>query len=162
VLTALGSAWYHLEPNDATLVWDRLPIALGFSGLIAGVLADRAPHWSPALTPAFAVTACGTVLYWAASGNLLPYLLVQAVFIGVALAATATVASVYTHARWIYPAAALYALALVAERYDHALQQALGGIISGHTLKHLIAAAAIAVIYAMLRQRSRASLRQSP
>src|SRR5512136_726729 len=33
LLTSFGSAWYHLDPRDATLVWDRLPIALGFAGL---------------------------------------------------------------------------------------------------------------------------------
>jgi hypothetical protein len=152
-LTAFGSAWYHLDPNDATLIWDRLPIALGFSGLVAGVLADRAPGWASALTAALAVTACGTVLYWATSGNLLPYLAMQAVYVGVALAATTTVASRYTHARWIYGAAALYVLALAAERYDHELHTALAGAVSGHTVKHLIAAAAIAVVYAMLRLR---------
>lgn len=155
-LTAFGSAWYHLDPSDATLVWDRLPIALGFSGLVAGVLADRAPGWAPALTAAFAVTGCGSVLYWAASGNLLPYLAMQAVFVAVALAATAMVRSPYTGARWIYGAAALYALALAAERFDHPLHAVLAGVVSGHTLKHLIAATAITAVYAMLRQRARA------
>jgi uncharacterized membrane protein YfcA len=101
------------------------------------------------------------VLYWSASGNLLPYLAMQAVFVGVALAATAGVASRYTHARWIYAAAALYALALAAERFDHELHAALAGIVSGHTLKHLIAAVAIAVVYAMLRRRRLANGRDS-
>ena len=41
VLTAFGSAWYHAQPSDATLVWDRLPMALGFAGLVAGTLTDR-------------------------------------------------------------------------------------------------------------------------
>src|SRR5262245_34834311 len=35
-LTGLGSAFYHLAPSDPTLVWDRLPMALAFSGLVAG------------------------------------------------------------------------------------------------------------------------------
>jgi hypothetical protein len=25
--TAFGSAYYHLKPNDARLVWDRLPVS---------------------------------------------------------------------------------------------------------------------------------------
>jgi hypothetical protein len=28
-LTGFGSAYYHLEPSDQTLFWDRLPIAIG-------------------------------------------------------------------------------------------------------------------------------------
>ena len=39
-LTALGSTWYHLAPDNARLVWDRLPIALACAGLLAGVLGD--------------------------------------------------------------------------------------------------------------------------
>jgi hypothetical protein len=39
-LTALGSTWYHLAPDNARLVWDRLPIALACGGLLAGVLGD--------------------------------------------------------------------------------------------------------------------------
>ena len=31
-LTGFGSAYYHLEPNDQTLFWDRLPMAIGFKG----------------------------------------------------------------------------------------------------------------------------------
>src|SRR6185369_539558 len=30
VLTAFGSAWYHANPNDVTLIWDRLPIGIAF------------------------------------------------------------------------------------------------------------------------------------
>src|SRR5262249_17247036 len=28
-LTSLGSAWYHLAPSNASLVWDRLPMSVG-------------------------------------------------------------------------------------------------------------------------------------
>ncbi len=34
-LTAAGSAFYHLQPDNATLVWDRLPMTLAFMGLVA-------------------------------------------------------------------------------------------------------------------------------
>jgi hypothetical protein len=50
-LTALGSAAYHLDPTDATLVWDRLPMALCFAGLVAGTpgRAGCCPvRWRPA------------------------------------------------------------------------------------------------------------------
>ncbi|MGZ9059858.1 MAG: hypothetical protein ACXW14_11520 [Burkholderiaceae bacterium] len=153
VLTAFGSAWYHAQPNDATLVWDRLPIALGFAGLVAGTLKDRAPQRISQWLLAFATVGAGTVLHWHVSGNLVPYLVMQVGFILTALIATAWIGSRYTLANRVYVAAALYAVAMICERLDHQLYELLGGWISGHTLKHLFACAAIAVIYSMLRER---------
>ena len=41
LLTAFGSAYYHWAPDNARLLWDRLPMAMGFMGLLAAVLAER-------------------------------------------------------------------------------------------------------------------------
>ena len=130
LLTAFGSAWYHAQPSDATLLWDRLPMALGFAGLVAG-----------------------TVVYWHVSGNLMPYLVMQVGFIASALIATAFMPSRYTHANRVYAAAGLYVIAVIFERLDHQVYALLGGWISGHTLKHLVACTAIAIVYSMLRKR---------
>ncbi len=153
LLTAFGSAWYHAQPSDTTLVWDRLPMALGFAGLVAGTLADRDPHRSPWWLLAFAIVGAGTVLYWHMSTNLVPYLVMQAGFIAAALIATAWIPSRFTLANRIYAAASLYGLALIFERLDHPVHALLGEGISGHTLKHLVACAAIVIIYSMLRKR---------
>lgn len=40
VLTAAGSCVYHLSPNNARLIWDRVPIALACAGLLAAVRAE--------------------------------------------------------------------------------------------------------------------------
>lgn len=152
-LTAFGSSWYHAQPNDATLVWDRLPMALAFAGLVAGTLTDRAPQRALQLLLAFAAVGAGTVLYWHSTANLLPYLLMQVGFIGAALVATAYIPSGYSHTNRIYAAASLYAVAMIFDRLDHQVHAFLGGWVSGHTLKHLFACAAIVVVYAMLRAR---------
>ena len=153
VLTAFGSAWYHAQPNDATLLWDRLPMAFGFAGLVAGTLTDRAPQRSLQWLFAFAAVGAGTVLFWHVSGNLLPYLVMQVGFIATALIATAWIAPRYTQANRVYAAAGLYAVAIVFERLDHQVYALLGGWISGHTLKHLAACAGIVTVYSMLRKR---------
>ena len=153
VLTALGSAWYHAQPNDSTLVWDRLPMALGFAGLVAGTLTDREPRWIWQWLFAFAVVGAGTVLYWHVRENLAPYLVMQVGFIAAALIATAFIPSRYSHANRVYAAAGLYAVAAIFERLDHQVYALLGGWISGHTLKHFAACAAILVVYTMLRKR---------
>jgi hypothetical protein len=153
LLTTFGSAWYHLHPGDATLVWDRLPMALGFAGLVAGTLGDRAPRRAALLTLLFAISGAGTVLYWHATANLVAYLTMQAFFILAALIATAWIPSRYTLVKRVYWAAGAYAVALILERLDHLVFQWTGGLISGHTLKHLTAGAAVLIVYRMLRDR---------
>ena len=39
-LVSVGSAWYHWDPANATLVWDRLPMTVGFMGLFVALLAE--------------------------------------------------------------------------------------------------------------------------
>ena len=153
VLTAFGSAWYHAQPNDATLLWDRLPMAFGFAGLVAGTLMDRAPQRTFQWLLGFATVGAGTVLYWHASGNLVPYLVMQVSFIAATLVATAWIKPLYTHGKRIYAATGLYLAAVIFERLDHQVYGILGEWVSGHTLKHLFACAAIAVVLSMLRAR---------
>jgi hypothetical protein len=155
--TGFGSAYYHLDPNDTTLVWDRLPMALGFAGLVAGTLADRALRLTWLLLAVLVGVGTGVVVYWAVRGNLAPYIVMQAGFIVVAIAATALIRSPYSHAGVLYAAVALYAAAIVCERLDHPINAALGSVVSGHTLKHLFAAAGGYAIYRMLVMRQPAT-----
>ena len=36
-IISAGSAWYHLNPNNDALVWDRLPMTIAFMGLLAAL-----------------------------------------------------------------------------------------------------------------------------
>src|SRR5436309_3569971 len=40
-LTGIGSAYYHSDPNNDTLLWDRLPLAMAFMALFAIILGER-------------------------------------------------------------------------------------------------------------------------
>src|SRR6478609_12166063 len=40
-LTGFGSSYYHLDPNDDTLFWDRLPMTLCFAAILAAVVEER-------------------------------------------------------------------------------------------------------------------------
>jgi len=40
-LTFLGSSYYHLQPTNFRLMWDRLPMTLGFMGILCGTIAER-------------------------------------------------------------------------------------------------------------------------
>ena len=41
LLTALGSGYYHLAPDNESLFWDRLPMTIAFMGLVSSQIADR-------------------------------------------------------------------------------------------------------------------------
>src|SRR5258708_18985684 len=40
-LTGFGSSYYHLDPNDSTLVWDRLPMIIWFAAILSAVVEER-------------------------------------------------------------------------------------------------------------------------
>jgi hypothetical protein len=63
-LTAFGSTWYHLAPDNASLVWDRLPIALACGGLLAGVRGDVLRRDSRDLATWLALVAMVSVGWW--------------------------------------------------------------------------------------------------
>ncbi|HSC81192.1 MAG TPA: hypothetical protein VLC08_12615 [Chitinolyticbacter sp.] len=140
LLTAVGSSYYHLAPDDARLLWDRLPIALACAGLLAGVHAQACASRQLIELSTLAVLA---VLWWHCTGDLRPYLALQ-------LAPLVLIPLWQWYAprrdRLVYAAAiALYVLAKLAELADHAILNA-SAVVSGHTLKHLLAAGAALVI----------------
>jgi hypothetical protein len=67
-LTAAGSVVYHLDPRNATLVVDRLPMALTFGAFFALLLGDRLGDGvgRRAFVPSV-VLAVGSVAAWAAT-----------------------------------------------------------------------------------------------
>jgi hypothetical protein len=159
-LTSFGSAWYHLAPDNTRLVWDRLPMTLGFAGLVSAALAERFELriGLRALWPLLG-TGAGTVLLWYASerlgqGNLIPYAAYQGWSILVIVLLIALYpARRYSHGYLLVWAAAWYALAKACETADLAVFRATGGLVSGHTVKHLLAAGAVFAIVRMLRLR---------
>jgi predicted membrane channel-forming protein YqfA (hemolysin III family) len=135
-LTAAGSTWYHLAPDNARLVWDRLPIALACGALIASAL----PRQRLAL-PMLLMGAVLSVCWWVASGDLRPYLLLQLASLVLIPVLQWQQGAPVAQRRAFGLAVLLYVLAKLCEVGDHTLFEALG-VVSGHTLKHLLAALA--------------------
>jgi len=153
-LTGLGSAYYHLAPNDARMVWDRLPIAVAFMALLSAVISERvnAKTGIGLLFPLVALGAA-SVLYWAAFDDLRAYALLQYGAIAAIVALCVGFRSRYTRGADLFVAVAIYAAAKGAEVLD-AWIYGLGELVSGHTLKHLIAALAVWWLLRMLQLRS--------
>jgi hypothetical protein len=159
VLTAAGSAYYHLAPDNARLVWDRLPIALACAGLLAGVCAENNRNVNGGrLAMALALAAAASVAWWRfteqrGSGDLRPYLLLQALTFFLIPMWQVIHRAPRRDIVAFGCAIGFYALAKVAEINDRELLTALH--LSGHTLKHLLATAATAVIVGLLVSRVR-------
>lgn len=151
---APGSAYYHLAPEDTRLVWDRLPMSIAFMSLLAAVIAERVSRDLGArlLWPlvVFGVVSVG---YWALFDDLRLYGLVQFGSIAVLLALILRRPSRYTRGRMLLAVLALYAIAKVCELYDPAIYR-LGEWVSGHTLKHLVAALAAYLVLLQLQLRN--------
>ncbi|HUF20796.1 MAG TPA: hypothetical protein VMP00_08570, partial [Burkholderiales bacterium] len=157
-LTCFGSIYYHLHPDNLRLAWDRLPMAIGFTAFVAAMIAERIDVRAGArLLLPLVLLGMGSVWYWQWSmargaENLLPYLIVQGWSLLAALLMLAMFPPRYSHGRLIVLGFALYAAALAAEYLDRTIFS-VGGILSGHTLKHLLAASAVYQLYRMLRDR---------
>ncbi len=153
-LVSAGSAYYHWSPSNSTLVWDRLPMSIGFMGLFCA-LAGEYVHERlgrrlllPAVLLGFA-----SVVYWQQVGDLRLYLWVQLLPLLSIPAVIVLFERRFSH-RWLLLAAlAWYALAKVTETYDAAIFRSTGEAISGHSIKHLLAAAGCYSLLWMLRAR---------
>ncbi|HEX4945024.1 MAG TPA: hypothetical protein VFV55_11770 [Usitatibacteraceae bacterium] len=164
VLTGLGSAWYHLLPDNGRLVWDRIPIALACAGLLAAVHADtHSPGQHAAIPVALVAAAFASVWWWSHTGvdgpgDLRPYLLLQVLPLLLIPVWQALYGARREERLAFGIAIALYVGAKAAELGDHAIFDATG-FLSGHTLKHLLATAAGAVVAADYRRRAAEAMR---
>jgi hypothetical protein len=158
LLTAIGSGYYHLAPDNETLFWDRLPMTIAFMSLVASQVVDRIHVRAGLLllVPMLLVGA-GSVIYWLATeragvGNVMPYGILQGYSIVILILIERFHDSRYTRGRDIYLVFAAYVLAKLLETFDRQFL-ALGHMVSGHTLKHLAAGAAGFLVCRMLLRR---------
>ena len=154
LLVAFGSAYYHWTPNNATLVWDRLPMTIAFMALFAALVAEHVrPEIERTLLRVAIAIGIISVGWWHYTGDLRPYAWVQlAPFLAIVFMLIAFPAR-YTHRGYLLWGLVIYGLAKVAEFGDTAIFSATAHVISGHTLKHLLAALAPYCVYLMLRKR---------
>ncbi|MBL8498374.1 alkaline phytoceramidase [Nitrosomonas sp. JL21] len=158
-MVTFGSIGYHLAPDNDRLVWDRLPIVIALTALLSATLVERidrtAGLWA---LPIMAILAALSAGYWywtelQGKGNLNFYIVTQFYSITIILWISSQFPSRYSHANDIYLVIALYGVAKVAEMLDKSIFVWTQGYVSGHTLKHLIAAYAVYRIVQMLQQR---------
>ena len=160
-LASAGSAYYHLAPDHARVVWDRLPMTVGFMALLTALLAERVSRrLARTVFVPLLVAGALSVVYWYWSelqqaGDLRPYLVVQ---FG-SLAMVGLILALYRApgpgTAYLVAGLAAYAAAKGLELADGVIFTASGQTVSGHTLKHLVAAAGVGCLVVMLRTRAR-------
>lgn len=164
LLTAAGSTWYHLQPDNARLIWDRLPIALACAGLADAVASHvLSARGARVLRVGLLLAAPASVLWWAMTRDLAPYAFVQllpVVLVPVALLLAPALRA--DTGPWLL-ALVGYIAAKIFERADQQIFEGLRGLVSGHTLKHLAAAGAgLCVVWIVRRHLLRAGAAAAP
>jgi len=155
IFTGIGSIWFHLNPTNGTLFWDRLPMAVVFMALTAALVAEYlGRRLQKILFYPLLLAGAGSVIYWHITetlgrGDLRPYLLVQFLPIICIVLLMTISQSRFTRSRDIPVILLCYGLAKLTEFLDQQIFAATT-VISGHTLKHLLAAAAILILLRML------------
>lgn len=142
-LVAVGSGYYHLYPNNETLIWDRLPMTVAFMGLFSVVLSEFIDmnFGKKALLPLVSFGLL-SIIYWVITEDLRPYILVQFYPI-IAIIIILLCYKSKNHSIFGYWLLILcYGIAKFCEHFDTEIHQILH-IISGHSLKHLVAAIGI-------------------
>ena len=162
LLTTAGSSWYHWAPSNDALVWDRLPMTLAFAALTGLLFSRHVSLRAGRFVLAFMLVLgpASVALWWWSEHNghsdLRVYSWAQAFPTLVLLVTAASLKERYL--RRAYGGALVgYALAKAAELFDANIFAATGEVLSGHTLKHLLAAVACGAITATLNERGQAT-----
>lgn len=156
-LTGFGSAYYHWNPNDLTLVWDRLPMTIAFAGMLGALFAERVSRRAgKAILVFMLVIGPGSVFYWKATGDLSVYGVVQfGAMAAVILTLLFTKKGGDPFPWWTL--IAWYVAAKIFESADAIIWSATDGLFAGHALKHVAAAiGSLAIANALRARRARA------
>jgi len=153
-LVSLGSGYYHWNPNDAALVWDRMPMMIGFMGLFSAVMTEFV---NPKLERVMLVPAVFigvlSVIYWQYTDDLRFYIWLQSVTFLAITAVLFLYEGRFTLNRYLLYAFGLFILSKITELGDRQLYSVTNSLLSGHTLKHILSALAVFYLYLMLKRR---------
>ena len=157
-LVAFGSSYYHLDPNNETLLWDRLPMTIAFMALFSFVISEffSVKIGKLLLLPLLAL-GMFSVFYWFMSelnscGDLRAYVLVQFLPMIIMPLMFLFFRASFSLISGYWYLLLCYLLAKIFEYFDAGIYEFLG-IISGHSLKHMISALGIYVLVRSFERR---------
>jgi hypothetical protein len=158
-LTAFGSGYYHWHPDNFGLFWDRLPMTVGFMGLLAAIIGERVGEraYTILLWPLIFMGLFSAV-YWIITesygvGDLRMYAFVQFFPLLAIPLLLLFGPPKFTHSYMIIVALTCYGVSKLTEYQDYEIWQFTNGRISGHAIKHLAAALGCYILLVMLKVR---------
>lgn len=151
-LVGFGSGYYHLAPNDSTLIWDRLPMTIGFMGIFSAIVSEHIdfPFEKYALLPLLIIGIL-SVWIWVWTKDLRVYYYVQLAPMLVVPCMFFFFKSRYSHNSLYLLALFFYLAAKVTEHIDLGIFNVFP--LSGHSLKHILAGLVPYAAYEMLKRR---------
>lgn len=159
-LTTFGSGYYHLRPGNESLVLDRLPMTIGFMSLVAIVVAEYgSERVGKAILLPLLLTGFASVMYWSYTeslgvGDLRPYAIVQFLPMLLVPITLLIFPSRSDLGRYIWLMIGFYLAAKLFELFDDDIYAA-GELVSGHSIKHVVASLAPASLLYGIAQRLR-------
>lgn len=153
--TGFGSAWYHYNPNDNTLIWDRLPMTISFMSFLSIIIGEFIDaNFGKKALPWFLSIGILSVVYWVISSDLRFYLLIQflPIFLIIIILLLSKDNSAFKKYFWYILVA--YVVAKYLESYDVQIYKKSNELMSGHTLKHFAAAIASLVFYSFISKKN--------
>ena len=154
----IGSAYYHLQPTNETLFWDRLPMAVGFMAFMSIIIGEFiSEKVALKLMLPMIIIGAATVIYWyfteqAGQGDLRPYGLIQFLPMLIIPMILLMFPARYTHTGYLWAMLAAYMFAKIFEFFDAGVFNMIG--MSGHAIKHVFAAIAPYLFYLEMKKRS--------
>jgi hypothetical protein len=161
VAVAVGSAYYHIWPNTTTLFWDRLPMTVTFMSICSILFTEKVnERIGKAMLLPMCLLGVASVSWWSFTeahpdyaGDLRFYVLVQLAPVALTPLVVYMYRPRYSHSHFMYICAALYIASKAAELFDHAVWRLSYNTLSGHSLKHMLAALGVAYIPIMIQKR---------
>jgi len=157
-LTAVGSVYYHLNPNNGTLLLDRLPMAVVFMSVLSLIIGERiSMRAGRRLFLPLLAAGVASVVYWRyteaiGKGDVRFYGLVQYLPVLLIPLILLLFPARYTRSADLVVALSWYVVAKVFEVFDARVFEATK-LVSGHTLKHVAAALAALWLLRMVSLR---------
>ncbi len=158
-LTAMGSSYYHLNPTNKSLVWDRLPMTISFMAFFSIIIGDciTTTAGKKLLLPFLSIGFL-SIIYWQLTEqkgvcDLRFYALVQflpIILIPLILLLHKSKLDIKTY-YWLI--LFVYVIAKVFEANDYVVFRNLH-FISGHTIKHIVASLAPLLFFSALKKRN--------
>jgi hypothetical protein len=150
LLVAPGSAFYHWNPNNFTLIWDRLPMTIGFMGIFTAIVCEVFKFKQEVLILiVLNILGMYSVAHWQIFDDLRLYYWIQLTPLLTIILISFLFKNDSILPLYLAGAFALYVLAKITEKKDDAIFLATQELLSGHTIKHILAAVAVYLLYKM-------------